>query len=119
MTGQRLGSVALVADGATVLVHGAGFADALATLAEYDPRVAAMLENLVKFGPYGMVVSFMVLMGAQFYRNHNEEMAPVLSAFGAVSPETIIAQAGLEMPVPVSSNGGKAASESQAENPIT
>ena len=112
MVGQRAGSVALVADGATLLVHGPVFAAALAEVAENDPRVMALLEKLVALGPLSALTMALIVMGAQFARNHNEEAAPVLEGLGAVPPETIIAQASLEIPVTVSPNGqGESASQ--------
>jgi len=106
MVGQRVGSVPLVADGATVIVHGPAFAAAVEEVAKHDPRVMAMLEKLVAFGPYGMFVTACVIMGAQFGRNHaQEENAMVLEAFGAVSPDKIIEMAGLDVPASPSGNG--------------
>jgi hypothetical protein len=105
MVGQRVGSVPLVADGATVLVHGPAFAEAVEEIANHDPRVMAILEKLVAFGPYGMFVTVCVIMGAQFRRNHDEENAAILEGFGAVSPQQIISQAGLDVPSPPSPNG--------------
>jgi hypothetical protein len=93
------------ADGATILVHGPTFANAIEEWAKVDPRVAVILERLVAFGPASAVAMALVIMGAQFARNHNEEAAPILSGFGAVSAPEIIAAAGLEMPVEVNPNG--------------
>ena len=105
MVGQRTGSIPLVADGATILVHGPAFANAIEEWAKVDPRVAAMLEKLVAFGPASAVVMALVIMGAQFARNHNEEAGAVLGGFGAVPAPEIITAAGLDVPVPVSNNG--------------
>jgi hypothetical protein len=105
MVGQRAGSVPLVADGATILVHGATLADAIGEWAEHDPRVMAGIEKLVMFGPASAVVMALVIMGAQFTRNHREDMAPILEGFGAVPPEQIIAAAQLPIPVAPSENG--------------
>jgi hypothetical protein len=105
MVGQRVESVPLVADGATILVHGPAFAEAVQEIAKHDPRVAALLEKLVTFGPYGMFVTVCVIAGAQFARNHDEKDAAILEGFGAVPPNEIIAQANLDVPVRVSPNG--------------
>lgn len=105
MVGQRVESVPLVADGATILVHGPAFAQAVEEIAKHDPRVAAILEKLVTFGPYGMFVTVCVIAGAQFARNHDEKNAAILEGFGAVPPHEIITQAGIDVPVQVSSNG--------------
>lgn len=105
MVGQRTGSIPLVADGATVIVHGQTLASAIEEWAKVDPRVAVILDRLVAFGPASAVVMAMVIMGAQFARNHNEEAAPILAGFGAVSAPEIIAAAGLDVPVEVNPNG--------------
>lgn len=103
--GQRANSLPLVADGATILVHGPGWAQALADIAENDPRIMAILEKLVAFGPYGAFVTMSVIIGAQFARNHEAAPAPILEGFGAVSPEQIISAAGLEAVETPSPNG--------------
>lgn len=105
MVGQRAGSVPLVADGATVLIHGPAFADAVEEWAKADPRVAVILEKLVMFGPASAVAMALVIMGAQFYRNHDEGSAPLTGGLGAVPAVEIITRAGLDVPVDVSSNG--------------
>jgi hypothetical protein len=107
IVGQRVGSVPLVADGATILVHGPAFAEAVEEIANHDPRVMAMLEKLVAFGPYGMFVTVCVMMGAQFRRNHDETNAAILEGFGAVPPEKIIAQASLDVPASAPSPNGQ------------
>lgn len=115
MVGQRVESISLVADGATLLVHGPAFAQAVEEIAKNDPRVMAMLEKLVSFGPYGMLVTVTIIMGAQFARNHNEENAVILEGFGAVSPEKIIATASLEVPTPQVSPNGQASPDGIAD----
>lgn len=107
MVGQRSGSVALVADGATVLIHGPNFANAIEEWAKADPRVAVILEKLVAFGPASAVAMALVIMGAQFYRNHDEKSAPLTGGLGAVPAAEIIAAAGLEIPTKVSNNGSQ------------
>lgn len=98
ITGQRVESVALVADGATILVHGPPVAEAIQTIAENDPRVMALLEKVLAFGPYGLLLAALMPMTAQFIRNHNEPAAPILEGFGAVPPDRIIVAASLEIP---------------------
>lgn len=105
MVGQRTGSIPLQADGATILVHGGTLADAIGEWAEHDPRVMAGIEKLIMFGPASAVVMALVIMGAQMTRNHREDLASLLSGFGAVPPLEIIAAAGLPVPEPVASNG--------------
>lgn len=104
ITGQRIQSVPLVADGATVLIHGPGVAKAIAEIAEHDPRVMALLEKVLAFGPYGILLAALFPMAAQFGANHGGPM-PILSGFGAVTPEEVIAAASLDIPVNISGNG--------------
>jgi hypothetical protein len=117
MVGQRTGSVPLVADGATIVVHGGTLAEAIGEWAEHDPRIMAGIEKLVMFGPASAVVMALVIMGAQFTRNHREDMAPILEGFGAISPEQIIAAAELPIPVKPSDNGQRSGNVATAENP--
>lgn len=120
MVGQRAGSVPLVADGATVIVHGPTFADAIEEWAKVDPRVAVILEKLVVLGPASAVVTVLVIMGAQFYRNHNEESAPLTGGLGAVSATDIINAAGLPIPsveMPSPNGQGPDAQQTTAESP--
>lgn len=116
IAGQRAGSVALVADGATVLVHGPGLAAAIAELAENDPRVMALLERVLTFGPYGGLLAALFPMVAQLARNHG---APpeIAGALGAVAPEEIIAAGGLnvEIQTPAPSDNGQHGTQSAAE----
>jgi hypothetical protein len=104
IAGQRAQSVALTADGATILVHGPGVAKAIAEIAENDPRVMALLEKVLAFGPYGVLLAALFPMVAQFGANHGGPL-PLLEGFGAVAPEQIISAASLEVPVGVSGNG--------------
>jgi hypothetical protein len=101
ITGQRLESVPLVADGATILVHGPHVATAIAEIAENDPRMMALLEKLLAFGPYGVLLAALYPMIAQFMRNHREDFGPLLEGFGAVQAERIIEAASLEVPTAV------------------
>jgi len=116
IAGQRTESVALVADGATVLVHGPALAQAIEEIAKNDPRVMAMLEKLLAFGPYGLLVTVLFTMSAQIMRNHEQGPEGILEGFGAVPPDQIISAASLDMPVQVSPNG-QANREPTPENP--
>ncbi len=95
ISGQRSKNIALVADGATILVHGPGLAAAIAEIAENDPRVMALLEKVITFGPYGGLLTILFQVTAQIARNHGapEELT---SMGGAVSPEDIISAGGLD-----------------------
>jgi hypothetical protein len=118
LAGQRTQSIPLVADGATILVHGPAFAEAAAQIAEQDPRIMALLEKLVTFGPYGMFVTVCVIAGTQFRRNHDEKNAALLEELGAVPPDKIIDMANLGVPsTEVSPNGqGTSSDGATSEN---
>jgi hypothetical protein len=105
MAGQRANSLPLVADGATLLYHGPALAEATIQLAEYDPRIAALLENLVKFGPYGAFLTVAFAITVQGLRNHEAGPPEALESFGAMKPEEIIRKAGMEIDIQVSPNG--------------
>jgi hypothetical protein len=105
LAGQRMNSIPIVADGATILYYGDDFAKVTIQLAETDPRFMALLERAVKFGPYGMALSLIFAMGLQFSRNHEVGQPELLEAFGAMKPEEIISKAGIEMQVQVSPDG--------------
>lgn len=116
IAGKRANSVPLIADGATVLVHGPALASALADLADNDPRVMALLEKVITFGPYGAFVTALVMMGAQFARNHGAP-AELTTIAGAVSAEQIIEAAGLgTIETPAPSENGQGRSDSDSPN---
>jgi hypothetical protein len=108
IAGKRANSIPLIADGATILVHGPALAAAIAEIAENDPRVMALLEKVITFGPYGGLATAMILMAGQFARNHGapEELTTMT---GAVTPEQIISAGGIDLTVietpPPSDNG--------------
>lgn len=116
IAGQRAGSVALVADGATILVHGPGLAAAIAELAENDPRVMALLERVLTFGPYGGLLAALFPMVAQLARNHGAPQE-IAGALGAVSPEEIISAGGLnlEIQTPAPSTNGQDGTQNAAD----
>jgi hypothetical protein len=99
-----LQSIPLTADGAAILVHGPNVSKAIAEIAENDPRVMALLEKVLAFGPYGVLLAALFPMVAQFGVNHGGPL-PILEGFGATKPENVIVAAQLDMPVEVSPNG--------------
>jgi hypothetical protein len=117
IAGQRVQSTPLVADGATILVHGPGVAKAIVEIAENDPRVMALLEKVLAFGPYGLLIAALMPAIAQGIRNHNEPAAPILEGFGAVTPEQIISAASLDVPVDVNPDGKVGAQSNPNKSP--
>jgi hypothetical protein len=117
LIGQRLNSTPLMADGATIIVHGGSLAEAIAKICEHDPRAMALLEKVITFGPYGEALAIAIPFAAQFVRNHNEASAPILEGFGAIPPEDIIAAAQLSLPEPSPNGQRDSGNVATAENP--
>lgn len=115
LAGQRMDSIPLIADGATILYHGPALAQATIQIAENDPRIMALIEKLVQFGPYGMFVTVVFSMAIQGGRNHEVAAPGLLESFGAMPPEQIIAKAGMEVEVKVSPNGQQATNGAPSE----
>jgi hypothetical protein len=88
IVGNARKSEALVADAATLQLHGPSFGASLGGLAEKKPEVAAALDKILAAGPYGEIVACVAVMGLQFAANHNV-LKPVES-MGIMSRETLI-----------------------------
>ena len=81
----------LAYDAAAIAVHTPTIADALNTLAQEEPRVAAVLDRILAIGPYGAIVGVVVTLGAQIAVNHKRLPVEAGQAFGAVDPDTLMA----------------------------
>ena len=81
----------LAYDAAAIAVHTPSIADALNTLAQEEPRVAAVLDRVLAIGPYGAIVGVFVTLTAQIAVNHKRLPAEAGAAFGAVEPDTLMA----------------------------
>lgn len=82
---------ALAYDAAAIAVHTPTIADALNTLAQEEPRVAAVLDKVLAIGPYGAMVGVVITLGAQIAVNHKRLPIEAGQAFGAVEPDTLMA----------------------------
>ncbi len=77
-----VGTVVAVVDpycGGVLIDHSEGFCDALARLAQEDPRIARWLKALSKAGPYGALV---VAAG--------EMVIPIAAHHGLIAPEATV-----------------------------
>jgi hypothetical protein len=69
----------LASDGITIALHAPNIAEALNETAKQQPGVAAALDNILKVGPYGMLLAAVLPLGLQIAANHkvippNEQM---------------------------------------------
>lgn len=78
---------AYLADAATVALAAPGLADAVQFAAEADPRVAAVMDWLMSAGPWGLLITQVVGIGAQITVNHNKLKPGML---GTREPEDLI-----------------------------
>ncbi|HWW95507.1 MAG TPA: hypothetical protein VN375_19210 [Vicinamibacteria bacterium] len=75
------------ADAAAVGFHTPPIAEALNDLAQEDPRFAAMLDKLMKVGPYSALLAAVAPLMLQILCNHGKMPAGIL---GTVPPEHLI-----------------------------
>lgn len=81
---------ALLADAATISIHGPVIATALADLAAERPEVAAVLDRVMSAGPYGALIAAVVPLAVQIAANHRAVPGPVASALGAQDPADLV-----------------------------
>lgn len=81
----------LTYDAAAIAVHTPSIAEALNSLAQEEPRVAAVLDRVLAIGPYGAIVGVMITLTAQIAVNHKRLPVEAGAAFGAVEPDTLMA----------------------------
>lgn len=84
-------------DGAALLVHGDGFAEAINETAKERPEVRDLCERLMKVGPYGLVFEALLTIGMQMATNHNLLPIEITSRFGAVPPDVLAEQLGMRV----------------------
>jgi hypothetical protein len=64
------GNPAFLADAKVITVYSPGIAEALNDLAQERPEVAAVLDRVLKAGPYGALIAAIVPMTCQILANH-------------------------------------------------
>jgi hypothetical protein len=87
LAGMQSGKLELVADAATITNAAPGIAEALSDLANDQPQVAAVLDKVLKAGPYGALIAAVVPMAMQLMANH--KVVPV-GVMGTVDPGVVI-----------------------------
>jgi hypothetical protein len=83
---------ALALDAAAISIHGPGIADALNTIAQERPEVAAALDRILSVGPYGLLIGAVIPLVAQFATNHKKLPDSVAVSMGAVPREQLSAE---------------------------
>lgn len=87
IVGAQTNSVPLVADSAVITAHAPHVAEALNALAQERPEVAAVLDKVLRAGPYGAILGAVLPMGLQLLANHKVVPAGLM---GTVTPEQVI-----------------------------
>lgn len=95
-------------DAAALLVHGEALVEATNETAKERPEVRALCEKAIKSGPYALMATALIRIGAQVGVNHGVVPLKLAEKLGAVSPEVlkehlgviVAAQAGMEPEVP-------------------
>ena len=98
-----------LADSCTILATGPLLADALNDLAKEQSQVAAVLDYVVKMGPYSALVGAVGVMVAQFATNHKPALLVLTDKMGAVDPEQLIARTVGNAPSPNGANANVSA----------
>ncbi len=73
-------------DGIAVAVATPNIAEAVNSLAEQEPRVAAVLDKILTVGPYGALLGALVPLAAQIAVNHKKIPAGTM---GTLEPEAL------------------------------
>jgi hypothetical protein len=79
----------LALDAAAVSIHGPGVTDALNTVAQDQPEVAAVLDKIMAVGPYGVLIGAIIPLVAQIGANHGKIPSSVATGMGAIDPATL------------------------------
>ena len=90
VSGQALKKPALIADAATWTQAIPEIAVETNSLAQNDPRVAAILDRILTVGPYGKLITACMKPVAQTVVNHRPQMLGALQPFGAVDPNELL-----------------------------
>lgn len=99
IAGAQTGSVPLKADAAALALHAEPLADGVQIAAEQDPRMAAILDRLLKAGPYAALMVPTLALLAQLGVNHGLLPLGLLAQIGVMPPEVLISVAAGE-PIP-------------------
>lgn len=78
------------ADVAAVSLHGPALSKAIAQTADHDERLAAILDKALQVGPYGLVLTALMSLGAQIGVNHGAIPGEAARFFGALPTEVLM-----------------------------
>lgn len=95
MIGRQSKNAALQADGMTLAMHAGNIAEALNMTAQTQPQVAKALDNIMKAGPYGAILTAVVPLALQIAANHG--VIPVNPQMGLHSPEDLVQASNAQM----------------------
>lgn len=70
IVGAQTNNIALVADANVIAHHTPAIAAGLNDLAQERPEVAAVLDRILKVGPYGAILGAVIPMAVQLLANH-------------------------------------------------
>lgn len=90
MFGARTGNVAYQADAAALVAYAPPLAAGLQSVADSDPRVAALLDRVLKAGPYAVILTPLVQLGMQLAVNHGLVPIELGAQVGAMAPQDLI-----------------------------
>jgi len=86
---DKVKSDALKADAIAIVSNAEDLADACVSVAEQDPKFAAVLDKVCATGPYGALIGAVFAVGSQVMRNHR----PDQKIPGTVHPSELLEQA--------------------------
>ncbi len=89
----RLTHPEYLADASAITQYAPPIAEALNDLANDQPQVAAILDRVLKVGPYGAILSAVLPMAAQILANHKVIPAGVMGAKSLEEQFTVVSEA--------------------------
>jgi len=95
----QLSAAALVAfsplDAAAITTHSPPLIEAIQVTAENEPGFASLLDKILSFGPWGLLVSASLPLIVQILHNHEVIPANIATTVGAKSREALLVELGL------------------------
>lgn len=97
-------------DALAITAHWPAIADALDETAQNNVELAAVLDRVVKVGPYGALLTAVTPLLAQIAVNHGGPLQ-LLRSMGAISPQLLMARAMRDQAKDAAKTAGDAAAE--------
>lgn len=95
----QLGAAALMTvsplDAAAVTTHCPPIIEAIQATSEVTPGLAALLEKILSFGPYGLLVSATLPLVIQILHNHDVIAEGIATGLGAKSKRELMTELGI------------------------